>query len=322
MTKIIFWGTPNFVLPIPQALLSAEGCQLLAVVTNPDRPFGRKQILTPSPIKIWALEQQIKIIDSSSIIRIIEQIRDIKPDLGILAAYGKIIPQTLIDLFPKGILVIHPSLLPQYRGASPVQAAIAAGEKITGVSIIKMDKQMDHGPIVAQFEEEIKPDETAETLYQRLFHLTAQFLPFLLFRYINFCADRHAKRDIKETPRIDRKLAVFLPPKDQNHEKATFTKILKKEDGFIDLENPPTPEILARLICAYHPWPGVWSKWKMENARPPGFARRSGRGKWKIIKFLPGEKIQLEGGKPMNLPDFLNGYPEAKEWLSKLFPAL
>ncbi|MBI5465080.1 methionyl-tRNA formyltransferase, partial [Candidatus Gottesmanbacteria bacterium] len=159
--KTIFFGTPEFVIPVAQSLLQAEYCKLCAIVTNPDRPVGREQILTPSPIKSWALKHDIRVIDSG--------LKKLAPDLGILAAYGKIIPQELINLFPKGILVIHPSLLPAYRGASPVQAAILAGDRETGVTIIKMDEKMDHGPIISQFKEKILPDETTKTLRERLF---------------------------------------------------------------------------------------------------------------------------------------------------------
>ena len=267
--KIIFFGTPEFVVPIPQTLLEA-GYEITAVVTR-----------TESPVETWAKNHQIPVLTPETLNT------SYHPDLGILAAYGKIIPQELIDLFPKGILVIHPSLLPQYRGASPVQAAILAGDTKTGVSIIKMDKEVDHGPIVSQFTEPIRPDDTSETLYARLFQKAADVLVTILPDWV----------------------AGKITPREQDHTQATFTHILKREDGHIDLDNPPSPEVFARMVKAYSPWPGVWTRF----LTGPDPVRE------KIIKFLPGEKIQVEGGEPMDIRDFLNGYPQAKKWLSNLF---
>jgi len=284
--KVVFFGTPEFVVSIPKALKASFG--LLACVTASDKPVGRKKVLTPSPIKVWANENKIPVIDSPSLSEITRKVKDLKPDVGILAAYGKIIPQELISAFPKGILVIHPSLLPKYRGASPVQAAIAVGNPEIGVSIIKMDEKMDHGPIVSQFKEELPPDATPDKLYHKLFAEASEVLVTILTAY----------------------LEGRIKLREQNHTQATFTKILKREDGYIDFKNPPSPEVFERMVRAYHPWPGVWSKWKMEN------------GKWKIIKFLPEEKLQLEGKKPMSSKDFLKGYPEAKTWLTKIYPNL
>jgi len=272
MIKVIFFGTPEFVLPVAQSVLEAKNFRLVAVVTAPDKPVGRKQITTPSPVKIWAKTHKIKILDSPSIIRIIEQIKVIKPEVGVLAAYGKIIPKNLIDIFPKGILVIHPSLLPKYRGASPVQAALSCGEKETGVSVILMDEKVDHGPILWQIKEKILPQDTAQTLYQRLFEIAAKNLPAILKYYI-FLDGRDKICNIGGGK-------LFLPPKPQNHQKATFTPLLKKDDGFIPPEllritNPkpgftskckvgpnnlePTPENLERFIRAMSPWPGAWT---------------------------------------------------------------
>lgn len=275
MTKIVFFGTAPFVLSILEALKKTKEIELVAVVTSPDRPVGRKQILTPSVVKKWALEHKIPVLTPERLDQ------KFQLEIGVLAAYGKIIPQEIINLFSKGILVIHPSLLPKYRGASPVQAAIINGDKETGVTIIKMDEKIDHGPIVAQFNEEIKLDDTAGTLYSRLFQKSAEVLVTILPAWVE----------------------GRIKPRNQDHSKATFTKILKKEDGYIDLEKPLSPEVFDRMVRAYHPWPNTWSYLPSR----------------KIIKFLPQQKIQIEGGKPMTIKDFLNGYPEAKKWLLKLF---
>lgn len=284
---LIFFGTPSFVVPIPEKLLTTNYCLLTTVVTAPDKPVGRKQILTPSPVKVWAQRHKIAVIDSPSITQVTEQVRPVKPAVGVLAAYGRVLPKGLINLFPKGILVIHPSLLPQYRGPSPVQAAIINGDKETGVTIIKMDEKVDHGSIIAQFKEGIKPDDTTESLTARLFLSGAKVLSTILPAY----------------------LEGRIRPRPQDDKKATYTKILQREDGYIDLQNPPAPQMFNRLVRALHPWPGVWSRLRLGSG-----------GQARLIKFLPHQEIQVEGGKPMTPKDFLNGYPEAKPWLSKIFP--
>lgn len=303
MISVVFFGTPEFVLPISESLLRVKDCKLTAVVTVPDRPMGRKQILTPSPVKTWALESKIPVIDSGSMAQtcllarqVIEKIKNVKPALGILAAYGKIVPQELIDLFPKGILVIHPSLLPKYRGPSPVQAAILSGDRETGVTIIKMDEKVDHGPIVAQFKEKIYPTDTAETLLRRLFSQAAESLTSVLPAY------------------LENQIELI----EQDHNEATYTYLVKRKNGYIDPANPPSPEVFNHMIRAYYPWPGVWSY--LPPTRTVLIRGQSLKGnKGKIIKFLPGQKIQVEGGKPMTVKDFLNGYPETKEWLPKIW---
>lgn len=266
MTNIIFFGTPDFVLPICDALLEIADINVVGVVTAPDKPVGRKQIITPSPIKTWAINNQIPVfhdIHNSSFI-------NHNSGLGILAAYGQIIPQEIIDLFPKGILVIHPSLLPKYRGASPVQSAILNGDTKTGCSIIKMDEKMDHGPIVYQFEEEIKPKDTSMDLYNRIFTKTAEILKTVVPDY------------------LDGKIV----PQEQNHTKATYTKILKKEDGYFGLNNPPDKEKLDRMIRAYSPWPGVWTLWQEKR-----------------IKLLPNNRVQTEGKNPIDIEQFKKTNP-------------
>lgn len=306
-----------------------KDCQLLAVVTQPDRPLGRQQILTPPPIKILAQEHKIKIIDSDIMIRIIRAVKEASPDVGVLAAYGKIIPKELIDLFPKGILIIHPSLLPAYRGASPVQAAILKGDKKTGVTIIKMDEKMDHGPIIAQFTELINPEDTTETLRTRLFKMASDVLIAILPAW------------------VERR----IEPRQQNHNKATYTWLLKKEDGFIppkflndalewkpshkpwpirfmgNLLLSPNPYTIERFIRAMTPWPGAFTNVKLE-ANNEKFTRRL-----KILKAhlesiqdrkpktildrnrlakLVLDQVQLEGKRPVSWEEFKRGYQEFK----------
>lgn len=283
--KTVFFGTPSFVIPVAEKTKGIPNIELAAVVTAPDKPVGRKGIPTPSPVKVWAKKNQIQVLTPEKINSSFKAaVKRGKFELGILAAYGKIIPQDLIDLFSKGIFILHPSLLPKYRGASPVQAVIIAGEKKAGISIIKMDAKMDHGPIICQQEGLLSPTDTSEDLYQYFFNTGAKLLAKNLTKYL--------KGEIK--------------PEKQTHKEATYTKVLTRQDGYIDLKKPPTPKVFQRLIRAYYPWPGVWTKWQTQGKKEL------------IIKFLPQGKIQPEGKNPMSPKDFFNGYPEAKKWLAKL----
>lgn len=266
--KIVFFGTPDYVLPILTTLhkrfVTGPGkSPIAAVVTSSPKPFGRKQILTYSPIDKWAHERGIKTFYSAK--DLLDQ--KVEANLGVLASYGEIIPEGVINLFPQGILVIHPSLLPKYRGASPVPAAIANGDEKTGVTIFKMDKKVDHGPIISQFKEDILSNDTSDVLRNRLFERSAEVLAELIEPYIKG----------KITPKV------------QNDEDATFTKIMKKEDGYIDLTRGPliTHE---RFIRAMYPWPCAWT-------RLPDQRR---------LKLLPNGMVQLEGKNPVTVKQFLS----------------
>lgn len=279
--KIVFFGTPDYVVPIAEALYkkfhTPQEKGVIAVVTQPPKPVGRDQKLEYSAIDKWAHSRGIDIVFDYEDIP--------EADLGVVAAYGRIIPKEVIEFFPKGILNIHPSLLPKYRGASPIQNAIANGDILTGVTIIKMDEKMDHGPIVSSFKEEILPDDTNETLRKRLFDRSATFLIELIPNYLN------GKIKLKA----------------QNHEEATFTKLVKKEDGFIEkpFEDPTKTNNLFR---AYHPWPGIWT-----------FVDINGEQKrLKILKLhlddskLVLDKVQLEGKNAVSFEEFKRGYPKAQ----------
>ena len=220
--------------------------------------------------------------------RIITDLKKIGAKIGVLAFFGLIVPKEILNLFEFGILNIHPSFLPKYRGPTPVQSAILAGESKTGVSIIKLDEEVDHGPMLAKVEEKIEPNDTSETLYRRLFEKGADLLSEVLPRYIS----------------------GELKPIEQDHSKATFTKRLTRESGFIDISQKPTAKSqqLDRMIRAYYPWPAVWFKAKLNGIK-------------RIAKLLPNDQIQVEGKNVMKLSDFVNGYPEGREILSKLSPA-
>lgn len=266
MTNVIFFGSSKYVIPIIETL--NENFELSLVITT--------ERLTEDPIPAYCSLHNIKYRSISSFDETLNSdLLALHIPLGIVADFGLIIPSYILDLFPKGLINVHPSLLPKYRGATPVQEAILNAEKETGVSIIKLDEKLDHGPLLIQKKEFINPTDTAETLYTRIFQKGAQILPGVINKY----------------------LSGNLQPVAQNDQKATFTKRLFREDGFISLDNPISKEILERMIRAYYPWPGVWTKLKIEK----GELR---------IKLLPENKIQVEGKKPVNYKDFINGYPQ------------
>ena len=194
-----------------------------------------------------------------------------KADLGVIAAYGRILTKEELNTPKFGFINAHPSLLPKYGGPSPIQAAILNGDKVSGITIIKIDEKMDHGPVLYQEGLELSNDDNCDTLSKKMFQRASEVLPQIIKDFI----------------------AGKITPKPQNHQKASFCKMIKKEDGYFDIENPPSPKKLDRIIRAYYPWPGVWTKW-------------SG----KIIKFYPNNMIQMEGKKVISMKDFLNGYPD------------
>lgn len=275
--KIVFFGAGPFVLPILDILKSNFDLRL--VITTEKNPA--------SLIRDYCEKNKLPIIFAGEKIdeTIINAIKKTHAIIGILAYFGKIIPSALLAVFPKGIINIHPSLLPKYRGPTPGQAAILAGEKTTGVTIIKLDEKVDHGPILIQQKENVSPVDTAKTLYERLFKIGAKLLCDTLSKYL--------KNQIKLT--------------EQDHAKATFTKQLAKENGCIDINNPPDPVRLDRMTRAYYPWPGAWTEFRIKNSE------------LRIIKLLPNGKIQIEGRRPMTYKDFINGYrEEGLELLRKL----
>jgi len=264
--KVIFFGSSRYVVPVLEFLNNIH--TVLLVVTTEQGSL--------EPVKFYCHTKKINCISVRKAGDLVAnyEIQRIKADMGIVADFGIIIPEQIINSFPKGMANIHPSILPKYRGPTPVQTAILNGDNITGVSIILLDKLMDHGPILAQKEDAIEPFDTAKTLYEKLFKQGALLLSQVLEKY------EHNN----------------ITPKPQNETQATFTKFLTKEDGYINL----TSNDIDRKIKAYFPWPGAWTKVKLSST--------SGE---KIVKLLPNNKVQVEGGKEMEYKDFINGYLQA-----------
>lgn len=276
--KIVFFGTPDYVLPILKAVhkkfVTGPGISpIVAVVTQPPKPVGRKQLLEYSPVDKWAHERNIETFYSQN--DLVKS--NIDYDLGILASYGQIISKDVIDTFSQGILVIHPSLLPKYRGASPIQAAIANGDAETGLSVLKMDEKMDHGPIVSQFKEDILPTDTFESLRTKIFDKAADFTAELIPFYV--------KQKAK--------------PKEQNHIEATYTKILTKQDGFVDLTKVDPAEV-ERKLRAYTPWPGIWTIHNEKRLKIINAHLEDGK--------LVLDEVQLEGKNPVTWKQFKEAY--------------
>lgn len=213
-----------------------------------------------------------------------KELKAFQPQVGILASYGKILNNETLNIPKHGILNIHPSLLPKYRGPTPVPATILNGDKQTGVTILKMDEQVDHGPIIAQVEQVIEPDETAEALLKRLFTLGAQVLLTILPAYLD----------------------GRIKPKRQTHSKATWTKKLTKESGRINWQK--SDRYRERFIRAMYPWPGAWSEVEINSNKKRLKIHRAHLNKGKLILDL----VQLEGKKPVTFKQFSEGYPSLK----------
>lgn len=316
-TKVVFFGTPYYSVYVLDKLsryLKKSDSKIVAVVTRPPKPVGRDKFVTYSDVDKWAYDRKIKIIrDPASVV-------DIEADIGVIASYGKIITKNVIDHFSKGIINVHPSILPLFRGASPVQSAIATGIEETGVSFFMLDSEMDHGPILSKFEESILPDDTTQTLRDRLFERSAEVLPKLMEAY----------------------LAGKVTPKAQNHDLATFTTVIKKDDGFVPFENllaatigkdtkdkmkvrfidefeeEVTPANIYNLYRALNPWPGIWTfvkiggkkeekrlkivKTHLESIEPDNQVTN------KPTNHLVIDEVQLEGKNPVSWKQFVEGY--------------
>ena len=298
--NLVFCGTPPFAVPTLEKLI-ASGFHISLVVTQPDRPKGRGLELVPSPIKQSAQRLGLPLIQPDKIKNNDDfraQLAALKPGAIIVVGYGRLIPQWMLDLPPLGNINLHASLLPKYRGAAPIQWAIANGETVTGVTTMRLDAGLDTGDILLQRESLISPDDTAETLSPRLAALGADL--------------------VVETLRRLQQGSVH--PRPQDPARATLAPILKKEDGQIDFSRP-APEILNR-IRGFQPWPGacttfrgrtlqVWKAKLAEQSLPPatlhvaGDRLLAGCARNTAIELI---EVQLEGKKRMPARDFVNGH--------------
>jgi methionyl-tRNA formyltransferase len=299
MTNIVFMGTPQFAVPTLEALIDAH--RVVGVVTQPDRPAGRGRELRQSPVKRTALEYDVPLFQPRSLrnAEALDQLADWRPDVIVVAAFGQILSQQVLDLSPYGCLNVHASLLPRWRGAAPVAAAILHGDEVTGVTVMKMDAGLDTGPILAQREEPIRADDTRATLTERLSYVGAELLAETLPAYV----------------------AGELEPRPQAGDKATFADQLNKQDGQLDWSR--TAVELDRKIRAFTPWPGTFTFWegkrlKVLEASPlpewagdaaPGTVLEVDAGAAVVTSqgALRLEEVQLAGKRAMAMGPFLRG---------------
>jgi methionyl-tRNA formyltransferase len=309
--RIVFFGTPDYVVPVVDGLLkyfrtNSDPHPISAVITQSPKPAGREKSLTYSPVDFWAYEKKIpKYFEPTDLIT-----EQISVDIGVLASYGQFIPEPVIKLFKYGILNIHPSLLPCWRGASPIQASIISGESKTGVSIIKLDKLLDHGLIVTQFIDEITNSETADTLRQRLFARSAEVIPTLIEAYITGKISLKKQDEEKETitHQIKREDA-YIDPKAINSALKGKSMRKKWKINFIkDYSIQYSPSTICRFIRAMNPWPIAWSyiKIKKQTLRIKILQAHTDNS-----QLIPDE-VQLEGKSSVSWKQFCQGYPDVK----------
>jgi methionyl-tRNA formyltransferase len=306
--NLVFCGTPRFAVPTLEKLVDA-GFRVHLVVTQPDRPKGRGLELVQSPVKESALKLSLPITQPDRIKTNDEfraQIAALKPEAIIVVGYGRIVPQWMLDLPPVGNLNLHASLLPKYRGAAPIQWAIANGETVTGVTTMRIDAGLDTGDILQQKELAITPDDTAESLAPSLAAIGADLMVETL-------------RQLE---------AGTAHPRPQDNSQASLAPILKKEDGLVDFSRSAT-EIFNRMR-GFQPWPGAYTKFRgktlqIAKARPVTDALPQGELRVIGDRLLVGcghdtslelMEVQLEGKKRTSARDFLHGYrPQPGETL-------
>ncbi|MFQ5340325.1 MAG: methionyl-tRNA formyltransferase [Anaerolineae bacterium] len=300
--RVVFMGTPVFSVPSLQRLIEGPEFDVVAVVTQPDRPAGRGRASTVSPVKQIALKHDITVWQPRRLRKNAEMVQvlwDLAPDVIAVAAYGLILPASVLEIPPHGCVNVHASLLPKYRGAAPVAAAILSGDELAGVTIMLMDEEMDHGPILAQRSTPIQPVDTRQSLTERLAELGAGLLVETLPRWV----------------------AGEVEPQPQDHAAATYAHILKKEDGEIDWTQPAAR--IARMTRAYDPWPGAYTYlegrvFKLLKARPIGMAVADDRPGAVVetdqgLAVVAGEgavlleRVQLAGKRAMDIQVFARG---------------
>lgn len=301
--KALFCGTPAFGLPTLQLLLENPDFFVATVLTQPDRPKGRGQGTVQSPIKQAALKAGVPVHQPEKLRaqEAIELVAGIQPDVSVVIAYGQIIPRNMLEIPRLGWINLHGSLLPKYRGAAPVQRAILAGERRTGLTIMRIDAGLDTGPILARTEIPIGPDETAAQLLARMSDLGAPLM-----------VDTLRKLEHGE-----------ITPTAQNNAEATLAPPLKKEEGLIDWREPA--DAIYNRIRAFDPWPGAYTRfrgsvchiWGKPSERPskPDSAQcgaivqdekrlliACGKQSWLELEFL-----RVEGRKRVTAAEFANG---------------
>ena len=297
MAKIVFIGTPAFALPCLTALTNSH--QVVGVVTQPDRRAGRNKRLREPPIKAQARDSGLPLIQPQRIREeaAIETLRSWAADVHVVAAYGQIIPQALLDLPRYGTVNVHASLLPRWRGAAPIQAAIRAGDRNSGVTIMLLDAGLDTGPLLAKRALPLAPEETGQSLHDKLSLLGAELLIETLPRYLN----------------------GEIEPRRQDDSQATYAPQIKKEDGKIDWSCSALA--IERMVRAFTPWPGAYTCWAGAQIRI--LAGHYGGGSAEAGQVVEQDgniaigtgdglyyptSLQAPGKRRLHISDFVNGY--------------
>ena len=302
-TRVVFMGTPEFSVPALEQLVQGE-YDVAAVYTQPDKPEGRGRVLAPSPVKRVALQHRLDILQPATLRdpAEVEQLAALRPDVVVVAAFGQILPQRILDVPNFGCLNIHPSLLPSHRGASPIPAAILAGDEDTGVTIMLMDAGMDTGPTISQFVVGIEPEDTTASLTVRLAQAGARLLEETLPLWLD----------------------GGLTPQPQDESRATYTTTVTKKDGAIDWELSANE--LWRRVRAFNPWPGCYTRWQgrllriheavplhKEGDAAPGLVVALEFGQPPEVGVVTSDgvlgllNVQLEGKRAMSALEFLHG---------------
>ncbi len=298
--RILFAGTPDFSVPPLRALLESEH-QVVGVHTQPDRPAGRGRKLQPSPVKQVAQEAGVPVHQPVTLrqAEAVETIAALAPDLMVVVAYGLILPPEVLAIPRLGCVNIHASLLPRWRGAAPIQRAIEAGDRVTGVSIMQMDEGLDTGPVYLMRETPIEREDTAATLHDRLARLGAEAL-------------------MEALPGI---AAGTLQPRPQDESGATYAPKLEKKEAFIDWTQPAWR--IERKVQAFNPWPVAQTRYEQANLRiweahaiegmaaAPGTVMAAGREGVDVATgdgLLRITRLQMPGKKPVTAQDFINAH--------------
>lgn len=301
--KIYFFGTPEFAIPSLKTLFNSADFKIQAVVTQPDKP-GNRKVLTPPPIKTAAQELGLKVLQPEKIDKkLIEKIKKDAPDAIIVIAYGGLIPKEILEIPKYGCINVHPSLLPKYRGASPIQEALLNGDKETGISIMEIDKKLDHGPVYLIKRIEIEDKDTFKTLSKKLAMAAAILLLLAL-------------KDIEEEN---------LFPIPQQDSTATFCRKIAKEDGKINWER--SSEEILNQIRGLNPWPSTYTSLqgktlKILEAIVRPSTKKGKPGSTEILDkntfgfytkdgLVVPTLVQLEGKPPSTAKEFLNGHRKA-----------
>ena len=304
--RVVYMGTPAYAVA-PLTRLVECGHRVVGVVTQPDRPAGRGRGVLPPPVKVFAESQGLPVLQSATLRDSTAQaeIRALDPEAIVVAAYGLILPRSVVQAPPLGCVNIHPSLLPRHRGPSPVAFTILEGDETAGVSLMILDRGTDSGPVIAQEERPLLPQDTTVTLTDELFRRGAELLVRILPAYGR----------------------GELTPEPQDDSRATYARKLTKEDGAIRWELPAVE--LWRQVRAYTPWPGSYTRWRggllkvveavplpAQDGAPPGTALRLPHGEQAPVGVATGDgvlglvRVQPEGRRVMDAAQFLQGHAD------------